>query len=502
MGKKDPENHVGGTELRNQKEATCTEDGYTGDTYCKGCDAVLLAGNVIPAPGHDYGEWTSNDDETHQRVCSRNASHIEKKACADENKDHKCDVCGKVLSECADTNNDHNCDTCGKKLTDHTFTAEKTDEKYLKSAATCTEQAVYFKSCAICGETGTETFASGAVNPDNHAEGCELTWTISDQTHKRAYSRCGKVVVSEEDHEFGDWTVTKKPTSSKKGEKERTCADCGYVQTKSIPARGSSGSSSSYCTLMFESNGGSEIESVHAARHTRIDLTSAKYEPVRRGYIFTGWYEDKALTKKLTSIELMGSRTVYAGWQEDTMRFDDVRRGDWFYDDVAYVYANGLMSGTSAYRFSPDLSTTRAMIVTILWRLEGEPVVNFAMRFADVSPDEWYGEAIRWAAASGIVNGYSETAFGPNDNITREQLAAMLYRYAQYKKADVSVGEDTNILSFDDAFDVSEYAVPAMQWACGAGVMQGANGKLLPTAEATRAQTAAMLHRFCEDVLK
>ena len=267
-----------------------------------------------------------------------------------------------------------------------------------------------------------------------------------------------------------------------------------------IPKRQSSGSSASYCTLTFESNGGSEIESVHAARHTRIDLTSAKYEPVRRGYIFTGWYEDKALTKKLTSIELMGSRTVYAGWQPDTMHFDDVRRGDWFYDDAAYVYANGLMSGTSAYRFSPDLSTTRAMIVTILWRLEGEPVVNFAMRFADVSPDKWYGEAIRWAAASGIVNGYS--AFGPNDNITREQLAAMLYRYAQYKKADVSVGEDTNILSFDDAFDVSGYAVPAMQWACGAGVMQGANGKLLPTAEATRAQTAAMLHRFCEDVLK
>ena len=304
---------------------------------------------MISAPGHDYGEWTSNDDQTHQRVCSRNASHIEKEACADENKDHKCDICGKVLSECTDTNNDHNCDTCGKKLTDHTFTAEKTDEKYLKSAVTCTEQAVYFKSCAICGEKGTETFASGTVDPDNHAEGCELTWTITDQTHKRAYSRCGKVVVSEEDHEFGDWTVTKKPTSSKKGEKERTCADCGYVQTKSIPARGSSGSSASYCTLTFESNGGSKIESVHAARHTRIDLTSAKYEPVRRGYIFTGWYEDKALTKKLTSIELMGSRTVYAGWQPDTMRFADVSPDKW--------YGEAIRAQTAAmlHRFCEDV---------------------------------------------------------------------------------------------------------------------------------------------------
>lgn len=348
-GEKDLANHVGGTELRNQKDATCTEDGYTGDTYCKGCNAVLLAGNVISAPGHDYGEWTSNDDQTHQRVCSRNASHIEKEACADENKDHKCDICGKVLSECTDTNNDHNCDTCGKKLTDHTFTAEKTDEKYLKSAVTCTEQAVYFKSCAICGEKGTETFASGTVDPDNHAEGCELTWTIIDQTHKRAYSRCGKVVVSEEDYEFGDWTVTKKPTSSKKGEKGRTCADCGYVQKKSIPARGSSGSSASYCTLTFESNGGSEIESVHAARHTRIDLTSAKYEPVRRGYIFTGWYEDKALTKKLTSIELMGSRTVYAGWQPDTMRFADVSPDKW--------YGEAIRAQTAAmlHRFCEDV---------------------------------------------------------------------------------------------------------------------------------------------------
>ena len=122
-------------------------------------------------------------------------------------------------------------------------------------------------------------------------------------------------------------------------------------------------------------------------------------------------------------------------------------------------------------RFSPDTECTRGQIVTILWRLSGSPVVDYLMDFSDVDPSAWYGEAIRWAAASGIVNGYSETAFGPNDNITREQLAAMLYRYAQYKKADVSVGEDTNILSFDDAFDVSGYAVPAMQWTCGAGVM-------------------------------
>ena len=173
-----------------------------------------------------------------------------------------------------------------------------------------------------------------------------------------------------------------------------------------------------------------------------------------------------------------------------------MRRGDWFYDDVRYVYETGLMNGTANRIFAPSISTTRAMIVTILWRLEGSPVVNFAMRFRDVVEDAWYSEAVRWAAANGIVTGYTEQTFGPNDNIAREQLAAILHRYANYKGYDVSVGEDTNILSFDDAQTISGYAVPAMQWACGAGLMQGSNRKLLPTAQATRAQVAAMLHRF------
>ena len=160
------------------------------------------------------------------------------------------------------------------------------------------------------------------------------------------------------------------------------------------------------------------------------------------------------------------------------------------------------MNGTSDTRFSPYLSTTRAMIVTILWRLENEPVVNFAMTFADVDENAWYGEAVRWATSSGIVTGYSAEAFGPDDNITREQLAAILYRYTQFKGIDVSAGENTNILSYGDALTISGYAFPAMQWACGAGLMQGADGKLLPDVQATRAQVAAILHRFCENILK
>ena len=124
------------------------------------------------------------------------------------------------------------------------------------------------------------------------------------------------------------------------------------------------------------------------------------------------------------------------------------------------------------------------------------------MSFKDVNEGAWYGEAVRWAAASGIVTGYDAETFGPNDSVTREQLAAILYRYAEYRDIDVSVGEDTNILSYEDALTISDYAVPAMQWACGAGLIQGADGRLMPRSDASRAQIAAILHRFCENCMK
>jgi len=183
---------------------------------------------------------------------------------------------------------------------------------------------------------------------------------------------------------------------------------------------------------------------------------------------------------------------------QSTLPFTDVAGDAWYRDAVQYVYDEGLMTGTAYDRFSPDLSTSRAMIVTILWRLEGAPMDAETSSFTDVVRYSWYSDAVDWAAAFGIVEGYSEESFGPNDPITREQLAAILYRYARYKGYDVSVGENTNILSYEDAFDVSDYAYPALQWACGAGVMNGTNGYLLPQSHATRAQTAAILYRFLQ----
>ena len=185
--------------------------------------------------------------------------------------------------------------------------------------------------------------------------------------------------------------------------------------------------------------------------------------------------------------------------------FADLNSTAWYHDGVHFCIENDLMNGITDTLFSPDGTTTRAQIVTILWRLEGEPAVDYLMQFDDVAADKWYTEAVRWAAAGNIVGGYGDGKFGPGDAITREQMAAILYRYCRYKGIDVSVGEDTNILSYTDAFDIREYAIPAMQWACGSGVISGiADGddmKLDPCGSAKRAQVATILWRFCENVL-
>ena len=159
------------------------------------------------------------------------------------------------------------------------------------------------------------------------------------------------------------------------------------------------------------------------------------------------------------------------------------------------------MKGVTYTSFAPNDITTRAQLVTILWRLEGEPLVSAAEGFRDVYENDWYNNAIRWATANGIAEGYGENVFGPNDAVTRQQMAAILWRYCKYKGYDVSIGEDTNILSYYDAFDVAGYAMPAMQWACGAGIIQGIekNGSIYldPNGNAIRSQCAVMIYRFC-----
>ncbi|MBU5458502.1 S-layer homology domain-containing protein [Oscillibacter sp. MSJ-31] len=186
--------------------------------------------------------------------------------------------------------------------------------------------------------------------------------------------------------------------------------------------------------------------------------------------------------------------------------FGDLTATAWYHDGVHYCLENGLMQGVSATSFLPNGSTTRAQLVTVLWRLEGSPETTSAVSFGDVADGAWYAKAVRWAAGSGVVKGYDSEHFGPDDAVTREQMVTILYRYAQYKGADVSVGEDTNILSFADAMTVSEYAIPAMQWACGSGLVTGIardGGMILaPKDTTTRVQMATLMMRFYTECAK
>ena len=256
-----------------------------------------------------------------------------------------------------------------------------------------------------------------------------------------------------------------------------------------------------YYTLRFETGGGSDIPSVREAYNTYIDLT--KYVPTWRGHTFIGWYTERSLTNKVSGVYLTKDMTVYAGWRVDenpntgANPFTDVSEKDWFYGDVMFVYENGLMLGTSKTLFSPHGTATRGMMATILWRMEGSPAPKGKNSFTDVEAGKWYADAITWTAENGIFAGYGKDKFGPDDPITREQLAAIFYRYADYKGYDLTV--KGNLDKFKDADKITDYAKTAMGWAVGSGLVKGKSGNLLdPQGTATRAEIAAMLHRFIE----
>lgn len=192
-----------------------------------------------------------------------------------------------------------------------------------------------------------------------------------------------------------------------------------------------------------------------------------------------------------------GTVNVYVRFSGSGLPFADVPSGSWYYDDVAYVYDTGLMTGLTATTFGPNLSTTRGMIVTILWRMENEPAAKHGCPFADVRRGSYYEQAIAWASENGIVTGFDASTFAPDQAITREQLAAILFRFAAYRGMD-AVTLRENLSSFQDQAAISAYAVSALNWAVGEGLMQGTGDKLEPTGSATRAQVAAMLRRFMQ----
>ena len=277
---------------------------------------------------------------------------------------------------------------------------------------------------------------------------------------------------------------------------------------------GGGGSASSY-TVKFDTNGAGEIKSQSVKRNGTVTEPAT---PEKDGYTFEGWFTDKALSTAYDfETKVTKAFTLYAKWKNTekgpgghsdecrgtaadhcpSLAFKDLDVRAWYHLDVDYVLNNDIMKGTDTDEFSPDGELTRAMLVAILYRTEEEPEATGASTFEDVEAGAYYENAVSWAQDNGIVKGYSDTEFRPDETIVREQIAAIMHRYAQYKGYDVSAGEKTSLLAYRDAQMVSEYAIPSVQYAVGSGLLKGNTQTTLdPQGDATRAEFAAILHRF------
>ena len=280
-------------------------------------------------------------------------------------------------------------------------------------------------------------------------------------------------------------TTTISPTASGGGSSRPTypveAVDTPNGEVKTTPTRASKGT---LVTITVTPDTGYEVASLSV-----VDEDGNEVEVEDKGngkYTFT-------MPASEVSVNVTFAEIV------DDMPFVDGAENDWFYDSVRYVYDNGLMEGTSATTFAPTLTTTRSMVTTILWRAEGQPQTDNTVSYPDVEADTWYTEAICWGTEEGIVKGYGDGNFGPNDLITREQFATILYRYAQYKGYDVSASDDLS--AFPDADQTGSWAVDAVKWAVGSGLLNGKDGGLLdPLGVASRAEVATILMRFMENI--
>ena len=342
-------------------------------------------------------------------------------------------------------------------------------EKVEAKAPTCTENGnIEYYECTVCGKLYTaEDHEEEIAAEDVVLEATGHDWSIVSYRWAYDYSSAQAVI---------------------------TCAnDESHIRTVDLEVTYTISDGVITYTAYAEEDG--EIyRSVRTALQTP-DISTAYFEYYRK------LQAQKAAEAAAAEIKPVETTEPVIPAIVNDLPFVDVNVTDSFYDDVKYVYDNGIMNGMSDKEFAPDSTLTRAMIVTILYRVEGEPEVAFAGVFNDVEDELWYSEAIEWAAANGIVNGYGNGKFGPNDPVTREQLAAILYRYANFKGYDVSSGENTNILSYDDSFDISDWAAAAMQWAISIDVLNsGDTAAIRPTESAKRSEIAHAIHAFLVSV--
>ena len=440
-------------------DATCTDSAV----YYKSCtacgisakdldeDAVFTSGEPL---GHDFGKWTSNQDGTHSRVCSHDAAHTETAPCSG-------------------------------------------------GTATCLESAI----CEVCG-TGY-----GEIDPEHHTGTAQ--WITTEETHKQAYTCCGAVVVAEGPHVYDD-------------EKDATCNDCGF--NREIPHDhtydGWSMDAENHWRACTDPDCPDPTGSIlDKAAHVYDNDKDAVcnicgYErTIPHEHTYGAWSTDAMnhwhvctdpdCPDSTGSIQDKAAHTYtndqdatcnICGYQRTIVTpvvnpFKDVKESDWCYDDIMYVYEQGLMVGTKSDTFSPNLSLTRGMMATIIWRMEGSPAPTAAASFRDVPSGMWCADAIAWTAEHSIFLGYGDHSFKPNEKITRQQLVTILYRYTDYLGKDVTASGDLS--GFKDTDQLASWAETPMRWAVGTGLIRGKTATTLdPRSSATRAQVAAILHRF------
>ena len=482
---------------------------YTDDTDTT-CDVCGYERTVTPpSHEHDYGDWrkdgTSHWHECTDIDCPNREESITDKASHvyTDDTDTTCDVCGYERTVTPPAH-EHSYGDWRKDGTSHWH--ECTDTDCPNREESITDKAVHVytddadTTCNVCGyertvapPAPTEFIVTFDGNGGTPSVG-SMTTTDQKLSSLPSASRSGS-------YSFDGWYTKKSGGTKITTDTVFSANTTVYAHWTYIGGGGGYNPPVTYYTLRFETGGGSDIPSVRETYNAYIDLT--QYVPTWRGHTFIGWYSERGLINKVSGVYLTKDMTVYALWRVDenpntgANPFTDVSEKDWFYGDVMFVYENGLILGTSKTLFSPHGTATRGMMATILWRMEGSPAPKGKNSFTDVEAGKWYADAITWTAENGIFAGYGKDKFGPDDPITREQLAAIFYRYADYKGYDLTV--KGNLDKFKDADKITDYAKTAMQWAVGSGLVKGKSGNLLdPQGTATRAEIAAMLHRFIE----
>ena len=464
---------------------TCTEAGYTTHT-CSVCKHAYVD-TIVKATGHKYDAVVTAPTCTEAGYTTHTCS-VCKHAYVDTIvKATGHNYAAKVVAATCDAMGytEYTCSVCGDsyrtaytQATEHNYTAEVT------TAPTCTAEGVKTFTCADCGKTYTEPVAKLAHDykavvtaPTCTAMGyTTYTCAVCSDSYRADF-------VDAAGHDCK--AVVTVPTCLGYGYTTNTCKHCDY----------------SYISAITAPTGHTvAVDKAVAPTCTETGLTEGKHCSVCSEILV----KQETVPAKGHTFQNGKCTVCGANDPEWVIPFKDVAENDWFFEGVKFVFQNELFNGTSADTFSPNAPMTRAMLVTVLWRLDGKTAPKAACAFTDVNATAYYADAVAWAAENGVVKGVDETHFAPEAEVTREQLAAILFRYAEKKGVDTT--KRAALSTFPDADKVSDYAKDAMAWAVETGLINGIKAAkettLAPQATAQRAQVAAILARYCESMAK